>query len=279
MRYLEPRDFRLDDFLRKPLPAGRWGEEGFLRLSIQSEEFPVPAAQGVWRPSHTSLFGIGEGELQATEDRFTTIDGVAVSVISLRNAGGHALDIAIRFTWETQLAVRIAPPGDDLMQRMEPGGRIQFVFTAAENRANAESWAEERNPVSKQVEALEGWMHTYAPRLDSPDPMHMQTFYEGWYARWLEQDTSGRSDGTLEALLNPTLTSAGELTLRPALSDLPRLCVADWPIGQSRITVVWDDPKVPGDAYDDGLKGLVVWKDGKRAHQQDNLAPLTLAVS
>ncbi|MGC4046558.1 MAG: hypothetical protein QM758_22425 [Armatimonas sp.] len=279
MRYLEPRDFRLDDFLRKPLPAGRWGEEGFLRLSIQSEGIPVAAAEGVWRPSHTSLFGLGEGELQVTEDRFTTIEDVLISVVSLRNAGPHALDIAIKFGWETALAVRIAPPGDDLIQRVESGGRIQFVFAAAESRSSAESWSEERNPVRKQVEALEGWLKTYAPRLDSPDLAHMQAFYEGWYARWLQQDTSGRSDDTLETLLNPTLTAAGELTLRPALNNLPRFCIADWPIGQSRITVVWDDPEVPGDAYDDGLKGLVVWKDGKRAHQQDNLAPLTLAVS
>jgi hypothetical protein len=278
MRYLEPRDFRLDALLRRPLPAGRWGEENFVRLTLPSAEEPVGSAEGIWRPSHTSRFGLADGGLQLTEDSFTATDGTQVSVVSLRNAGEHALDVAVGFSWETTLPVRIAPPGDDLLQRLEANGRLQFVFTAAESRERAEAWASERSPVRRQVEALEGWLHAHAPRLDCSDPAPMQAFYTGWYARWREQDTVSGDDETLMALLGPS-RSGSELTLRPALSEMVRFCLADWRVNGSRITVVWDDPGTPGDAYDDGLKGLVLWKDGKRIHQQENLEPLTVAVS
>jgi hypothetical protein len=278
VRYLDPKNYRIDQLLLRPLhsEAVRWGEEGVVRLQLTVEGESVEAAEGVWRPSHTSVFGVGASELQVTEDRFQAEADASVSVVSLRNAGPYVLDVALEFSWESAHPVRIAPPGDDLVQRLAPNARLQLIFAAAESREMAERWAAERDPVRTRQETLQAWVESQLPRFDCPDPGRMDAFYTACYRRWLRADPSG-DDETIAALLVPALSN-GELTLRPGAHGMAHFCLADWRVGKSLLTVVWDDPSSPGDAYDDGLKGLAVWKEGRRVHLQDDLAPLTIAV-
>ncbi len=127
---LDPRQFRLDDLLRRPYtpttpfgssgdclwatsPQGwgfrqgvHWvhktGENGLtpftLRLFVDGDE--VAPADALYRPSHVTLHGLhANSGLQITEDKFLTQDDVAVSVLSLRNPadGGVSLDVDLKW--------------------------------------------------------------------------------------------------------------------------------------------------------------------------------------
>jgi hypothetical protein len=277
MRYLDPGDFRLDAILRGPLPGGDWGEPGVFGLTIRAEEESVLAAEGISRPSHTSLFARTDGGLQITEDRFQATDGTHVSVVSLRNAGEYSLDVSVSAAWQDPNLVRISPPGDDCFQRLPSETRLQLIFAAGESHERASGWAAERSPVRRHTDFMQAWLDLHAPRFDCPDPARLRGFYQCWHERWLQQDPALGEDSQIVALLSPEF-SGQALTLRPDPCGMEHFCLADWPVGAARLTVVWDDPKSPLDNYDDGLKGLAIWQGERLLHRQDDLTPLTLTL-
>ncbi len=275
MRYLDPRDFRLDAILRRPISGDDWGEPGVLRLTIRAEEELVQAAEGIARPSHTSLFARTDDGLQVTEDRFRATDGTYVSVVSLRNAGEHSLDVSVIASWEDPHLVRLSPPGDDCFSRLPPDGRLQLAFVAGESHERTSGWAAERSPVRRHTDAMQSWLDLYAPRFDCPDPARRSAFYESWHARWLQQAPSFEADSLVIELLAPEF-SGQALTLRPDPQGMEHFCLADWPVGDTKLTVVWDDPQSHLDAYDDGLKGLAIWRSERLLHRQDDLTLFTI---
>ena len=289
IRYLDARNYRLDDLLReefspgKPLGRGPqatgddWGVPGALALEILSGEERVAAGGGVWRPSHASLFGYdSETGVQANQDAFAADDGTLVCVVSLRNAGGFAADVSVRSRWLSESDVRIAPPGDDSVRTLDPAGRMQLVWTFGGARELAEVWAGERDPVRRQADRLDAWLTASFPLFDATDTALMMGFYRELYDAWRAGERSGET-ATLARLLAPKFE--GEtLTLTPNVGGLTGFCLADWQVGDSKLTVVWDDPARPGDLYDDGLKGFTVWRGTVRVHQSDAPGTVTLEV-
>ena len=282
IRFLEPRHFRLDDLLRQEHAPGRllgkgpartgetWGVPGALRLELCAEggELIVPGG-GVWRPSHASVFGIdAELGLQITQDAFVSDDGVLVCVLSLRNAGGASVEVSLSSGWLTDAPVRISPPGDDLLQSLPPAGRVQLVWASGRDRGSAEGWAGESSPVRRQTEALDDWVFAHYPRFECADQALRGRFYDELYAFWLGGNLSGAS-AVLAELLRPEFQE-NTLALHPNFANLAHFCVADWPIVDPPLTVVWDDPSAPGDFYDDGRKGLTLWQNRKCVVQQES---------
>lgn len=53
-------------------------------------------------------------------------------------------------------------------------------------------------------------------------------------------------------------------------------CLENVPYHGRLLTLVWDDPREPGDAYNDGDKGFTVYVDGARFHHQSDLTPFAL---
>jgi hypothetical protein len=114
---------------------------------------------------------------------------------------------------------------------------------------------------------------------------HTGEFYHGETARWLtgERDYHHstwadliigdliglvpRDDDTLEVC--PLLPSGSE-------GGWPYFCVQDVPYRGRLLTLVWDDPASPEDAFGDGDKGFTVYMDGRRLYHQDSLAPFTV---
>ena len=128
----------------------------------------------------------------------------------------------------------------------------------------------------RQADDLDGWLSRRAPRLDASDPARLTRFARAWHAAWLARDPERADDGLAE-LLAPSFDGEA-LTLRPNPCGLAHFCVADWPVGNARLTVVWDDPQCPGNPYDDGLKGLSIWHGERRVYHQKNADPITLAL-
>lgn len=168
---LQPRDYRLDDLLRRPLSseipfgsggsdlsvagASGWGFDGTatfrgvvfpapLSLSIWVEGSPVFPAEGVYRPSHVTVNAQEtETGLQISEDKFVSDNDVLVSVLSLRNPGEWSVETNIRVQWGIQrgehtdangnlfFASRFAPNIQDRRFTLASGGRTRLVFTLA----------------------------------------------------------------------------------------------------------------------------------------------------
>ncbi|MBC8135996.1 MAG: hypothetical protein H8F28_08945, partial [Fibrella sp.] len=168
---LEPRNYRLDDLLRRPLlpeiawgsgggdvsvaGASGWGFDGAatfrgaviatpLSLSLWVEGSPVFPDEGVYRPSHVTVNAREtETGLQISEDKFVSENDVLVSVLSLRNPGEWSVETNIRVQWGIQrgehtdadgnpfFASRFAPNMQDRRFTLASGGRTRLVFTLA----------------------------------------------------------------------------------------------------------------------------------------------------
>ena len=294
MLYLDPRHhrLRLDDLLRAELapglPLGRgavlaeraWGLPGALRLTVCAEGEYQEVSDGVWRPSHATLHAYDPSVgLQLTQDAFATDGGSLVCVLSLRNASPAALEIQVAARWsDSAPTVRREPGPEELAQSLPEAGRAQLAFVAGEVEANVESWTRERSPVRRQSDDLDDWLAERAPRFDCADPSRLERFARRWHAAWLAGGSDAADDGIAELL--GARIEGNVLALSPRCENLEHFCVADWPVGSgdARITVVWDDPSIPGDAYDDGLKGLAVFRDGKLLHRAADASPMTLTL-
>lgn len=287
IRYLEARNYRLDDLLREECAPGKtlgrgpwttgddWGVPGALALEILSGDQRVSAGGGVWRPSHASLFGHDpETGVQVNQDAFVSDDGALVCVVSLRNAGGSAADVALRSLWLIDDEVRIAPPGDNLTRTLDPAGRMQLVWAMGGERERAEVWAVERDPVRHQSDRLDAWLTANFPLFDTTDTALLLDYYRELYVAWRKGGLSGDL-ATLTRLLAP-MRDGETLTLRPNVCGLTGFCLADWSVGEAKLTVVWDDPAQPGDLYDDGLKGFTIWRGAERVHQSDSPGSVAL---
>ncbi len=168
---LEPRHYRLDDLLRRPLSPGiafgsgggdlsvegaaGWGFDGAatfrgvtipapLSLSVWVEGSPVFPADGVYRPSHVTVNARDdETGLQISEDKFVSEDDVLISVLSLRNPGEWSVEVSIRLQWGIPrgertdgngapfFASRFAPNMQDRRFTLASGARTRLVCTLA----------------------------------------------------------------------------------------------------------------------------------------------------
>jgi hypothetical protein len=166
---LSPKDYRVDDLLRRPFAAHTpfvggarvrvgapegWGFGGMVSvdgvgplapfaLSVRAENTPVVPQEGIFRPSHVTLHGVdSQTGLQVTEDKFVTDDDVLVSALWLRNPSELGIGLELSCTWglragmqrlgSTAIAVhRLAPPGDDLFVTLPANGRLLRVFAMA----------------------------------------------------------------------------------------------------------------------------------------------------
>lgn len=237
---LAPRHFRIDDLLRRPYtsdacfgPSGPhlsgrhpdgWGlanglhfngagDFGLFRLEIQADGETIHPAEAISRPSHLTLHGVSSDSVQVTEDKFITDRDVAVSVLSLRNAGLYDAEVRIDLTWllgdgmqtlgETSAYVlREAPPGDDLHLHLPTQSYriLTFLTSVAQDRdaARRTAWsvfdAEEvafprrmthyvlpdANPLLSHTRRYQQWFDQHMPRFDGPDPWLMKLWYHGW---------------------------------------------------------------------------------------------------
>ncbi|MBC8143639.1 MAG: hypothetical protein H7Y38_19585 [Armatimonadetes bacterium] len=168
---LDPRYFRLDDLLRRPLASGDtlgsgggdlsastvsgWGFSGAaifrgvevpapMTISVWVEGAPVFPAEGVYRPSHVTVNAQdADTGLQVSEDKFVGADDCLVSVVSLRNPGEWSIEVETRTQWgiakgehggETGAPFyvsRFAPPAPDRRITLPAGGRVRLVFVLA----------------------------------------------------------------------------------------------------------------------------------------------------
>jgi hypothetical protein len=110
---------------------------------------------------------------------------------------------------------------------------------------------------------------------------HTGEFYRGDDARWLtpERDYhhSTWADLIVTGLIGLVPRADDVLEVHPLLGPgeggWAHFCLEDLPYHGRLLTLVWDDPAQPGDAYDDGDKGFTVYVDGRRFHHQKDLAP------
>lgn len=169
-------------------------------LTIWADGANVEPGDAVYRPSHTTLHARDDVTgLQVTEDKFITQDDVVVSVLSLRNASDDMAEVKVELGWgvaggENRFRGNIpvyvhreGPPGDDLRQRLPPGGRERMVFavafapTQAEAVRRASYWARNENAVREHSEAYQAWFDENVPRFDCSDPWATKMWYHRWY--------------------------------------------------------------------------------------------------
>lgn len=337
---LDPRHWRPDDLLRRPLrpqdllgvdggalhgPAGEgWGFRGApltpFALRVAADGELVVPAEGLFRPSHVTQHAAArESGLQVVEDRFVADDDTAVSVLWLRNPTPSAIALDIRVRWglpagpgEPGFVHRIAPPGDDLCAPIPAGGRGMAVFALAvardpdTARRRAETWFADPNAPRRQAQRFQDWFDRAAARFDCDDPYLSRL----WAHRWHRVHRDGGGDApvpprrdtvrddfedgdfdrprddarawerfVLERLAGLRL-EPGRLILEPApdAHGLAHWCVDGLERGGHQITVVWDDPAQPGDAYDDGDKGFTVYVDRRRRFHAQTLEGAALAL-
>lgn len=220
---LDPRHWRLDDLLRRPLrdgerigdPAGLhgsvapgWGFAGPLAhpdfgsfapfaLQIVADGEPVAPGDGLFRPSHVTRHGFAaDAGLQVVEDAF--VDGsAAVSTLWLRNATDTSISVEVRVRWGLRGdgVCRLAPPGDDLTVRVPAGGRGRLPFVLAvgpDARRVAEGWFETSNAPLQRVESLQRTFSRSCGRFDCDDVYLTRLWYHRW--RRPEAPLPGPSD-------------------------------------------------------------------------------------
>lgn len=114
---------------------------------------------------------------------------------------------------------------------------------------------------------------------------HTGEFYRGDTGEWLtpERDYhhSTWADLVITALVGLVPRHDDTLEVHPLLpppseGGWTHFCLDDLPYRGRRLTLVWDDPAHPEDAYNDGDKGFTLYVDGKRLYHQEGLDPFTV---
>ncbi|WP_309714696.1 hypothetical protein, partial [Armatimonas sp.] len=188
---LDPRAYRLDDLLRRPLRATEtWHQQG-LRLALLASDEPVLPAEGLWRPSHISLFGREPfSELQVAQDSFIALDGTRVVSLLLRNPSSSSIPLEITAHWDMQGMHRCTPPLDDLFFQLAPDTTAHRVFTLSESSdGNAalkltNKWYFESSPATTQARHLEDWQQQHAFLFDCSDPWLTRLVAHSQAPRW-----------------------------------------------------------------------------------------------
>jgi hypothetical protein len=117
------------------------------------------------------------------------------------------------------------------------------------------------------------------------DRPHTGEFYRGDTGQWMTKERdylhSTWADLILSGLIGIVPREDEVLEIHPLLPTTTEggwshFCAQDVPYHGRRLTIVWDDPTSPEDHYNDGLKGLVVFIDGRKVHSQNDLMPLTV---
>lgn len=313
---LDPRFFRLDDLLRRPLcPTLAWGlpERGF-SLVLTADGEPVVPADGHWRPSHQTLYGQEEfSGLQVVQDAFVASDGTHVAQLTLRNPSADTVAIELAVAWgqhegagESGWVHRCAPALDERFFQLPAGMTTQRTVTLAlasdEDTAwrNATRWYFEASPAATQAQRLDDWRADNAPLFDCADPWltrlvaHSQA--ERWRGATLPLPPGGLTphqcfpNGDFDALPEPTyawdrvvmeqLAAAQVHEETLLLSPYNFLNLPSFCLqGFYGTTIVWDDPMHPDDAYQDGDKGLTIYHGRRRIYNQPTLAPCSVTLA
>lgn len=314
---LDPRFFRLDDLLRRPLRSAlAWGlpEQDAFTLTLTTEGEPVLPAEGHWRPSHQTLYGQEEfSGLQVVQDAFVASDGTHVAQLTLRNPSADTVSIELAVAWgqregagESGWVHRCAPALDERFFQLPAGMTTQRSVTLArasdEETAwrNATRWYFEASPAATQAQRLDDWRADNAPLFDCSDPWltrlvaHSQV--EHWRGTTLPLPPKGTlpqkcfPNGDFDAFPEPLydweqfvqfylagISLDGD-TLE--LSPLNTLALPSFCIQGTRdTTIIWDDPAAPDDAYQDGDKGLTIYHGRRRIYNQPTLAPCSVTLA
>lgn len=310
---LDPRHFRLDDLLRRPLHTPLyWGHQSIC-ITLQVEREPLLPADGHERPSHQSVYARHpDSGLQVVQDAFTTSDGTEVVSFLLRNPSAEAVFVELGVQWAkaqgpsaTGWVHRCAPPLDDCLTQIPPDACFQRTFTLAHGSTEEQAWKRatpwffSSAPAAAQARQLDDWRTENAPLFDCSDPWLTRLVAFSQVAHWqgitLEQppintlpqsyfphqnfDAPPKPLFAWEELVRERLVGVrfdgDQLTLTPDnFLDLPYFCLQ----GLRNTTIVWDDPASPHDAYDDGDKGLTVYVGRWRVYNQQDLAPTSLSL-
>ncbi len=118
---------------------------------------------------------------------------------------------------------------------------------------------------------------------------HTGEFYRGDDARWLTKERdyhhSTWADLIITGLIGLVPRDDDTLELHPLLPQengvcaWPHFCLQNLPYRGHLLTIVWDDPASPDDAYNDGDKGLTIYVDDYRLHHQEDLSPLMVSLA
>lgn len=242
-------------------------------------------------------------------------DGTAVISLLIRNPSSDTVFVELTPRWREKAGERESgwlhhstPPLDDLLVHLPADALFSRSFTqghaAAEEAAfkNASRWSSEPRPVALQVERLERWSGESGFLFDCDDPWLTRLVAHCQALRWggkppaplLPSDggtvrewfTGGDFDAprpdcpawdtAVRERLVGMRVAAGKLQLTPDnFLGLSSFCLQ----GLHNTTIVWDDPAVASDAYDDGDKGLTVYVGRVRAYNQPTLAPCEVSLT
>ncbi|MBC8138229.1 MAG: hypothetical protein H8F28_20305, partial [Fibrella sp.] len=177
-------------------------------------------------------------------------------------------------------------------------------------RRRAEAYAHDLSATVSHADAFQAWADKHLPRFDCPDPWVLRAWYHACHlrrkyprreavpvgdapltlatfgemaqGRFVGGDFDAPSDDPAPFL--PDIfarqvlglkTDDATLTVHPApdLSLWKSFCVENYDHAGRRLTIVWDAPDAPGDAYDDGDKGFTIYDGDTVLHRQTNLSP------
>ena len=303
---LDPRAYRLDDLLRRPLRAESWGE-AWLPLTLLANGEPLLPEAGFWRPSHQSLFGRDTlSELQVTQDSLVAHDGTRVVTLLLRNPSAEAIWLELATSGGVRGTHRCLPPLDDLLFQLPEGAFVQRTFTLSEHRdtetafKQATRWYFEKSPAAIVAQQLDDWQKQNTFLFECSDPWLTRLVAHSQVARWqgmaLELPPLGTTprqcfpnndfdafpeplfawdELVVDVLVGARVTGETLHIVPDNFLNLSSFCLQ----GFHGSTIAWDDPEHPDDAFGDGDKGLTVYVGRTRAYNQPTLALCTVSLA
>jgi hypothetical protein len=292
---------------------------GAFRLDLRVNRTELLPMDGFWRPSYLSQFASEpDSGLQVIEDKFVTEDDTLVSVLSLRNPSLEDCEIEIEACWGLResgygTVGHLSPPLDDLFVHLPGQAMRQLVF--AFTIATDESAARRRiarwgggTPLLEHRSRFDDWGAANTPLFDCSDPWLLRLYYLDWASRYFSSEFNSKLEVEVTALENaffegdfdrPILSNSDwsgfvlekiiglnadnetkTLTLHPTVDfTLDYFCLDDFHFQDRLLTIVWDDPKIALDAYEDGDKGLTVYVDRRRVYNQPTRDSFTIPLA
>jgi len=116
-------------------------------------------------------------------------------------------------------------------------------------------------------------------------PIIASNYEQGDYDRpFLNRVSKPIIDLVVTGLLGLLPSDDGVLYLRPLIpigdtQGWPYFCLENLSYQGHRLTIVWDDPNLSDDMYDDGDKGFTVYDGDTVVHHQSDLSPCAILLS